>query len=59
MEYYDAAVLDIMMPKMDGITVLKRLRAAGNTLPVLMLTAKAEIEDRVLGLDSGAKTAAV
>ena len=51
---YDAAVLDIMMPKMDGITVLKRLRAAGNTLPVLMLTAKAEIEDRVLGLDSGA-----
>ena len=51
---YDAAVLDIMMPKMDGITVLKRIRAAGNMIPVLMLTAKAEIEDRVLGLDSGA-----
>lgn len=51
---YDAAVLDIMMPKMDGITVLKKVRAKGISLPILMLTAKAEIEDRVLGLDSGA-----
>ena len=51
---YDAAVLDIMMPKMDGITVLKRARAEGIAVPILMLTAKAEIEDRVLGLDSGA-----
>ena len=51
---YDAAVLDIMMPKMDGITVLKKLRAAGNRIPVLMLTARSEVEDRVLGLDSGA-----
>ena len=51
---YDAAVLDIMMPRMDGITVLKKIRAAGNEVPVLMLTAKSEIEDRVLGLDSGA-----
>lgn len=51
---YDAAVLDIMMPKMDGITLLKKLRAAGNNIPVLMLTAKSDIEDRVLGLDSGA-----
>ena len=51
---YDAAVLDIMMPKVDGITVLKRLRAEGSDLPVLMLTAKAEIDDKVLGLDSGA-----
>ena len=51
---YDVAVLDIMMPKMDGITVLKKIRAAGNQIPVLMLTAKSEIEDRVLGLDSGA-----
>ena len=51
---YDAAVLDIMMPKADGITVLKKIRAQGNRVPVLMLTAKAEIEDRVLGLDSGA-----
>lgn len=51
---YDVAVLDIMMPKMDGISVLKRIRAEGNQIPVLMLTAKSEIEDRVLGLDSGA-----
>ncbi len=51
---YDVAVLDIMMPKTDGITVLKKIRAAGNTIPVIMLTAKSEIEDRVLGLDSGA-----
>lgn len=51
---YDVAILDIMMPKMDGITVLKKVREAGNQIPVLMLTAKAEIEDKVLGLDSGA-----
>lgn len=51
---YDAAVLDIMMPKMDGITVLKKLRAAGSRLPILMLTAKSEVDDKVLGLDSGA-----
>ena len=51
---YDVAVLDIMMPKLDGISVLKKVRASGNRIPILMLTAKAEIEDRVLGLDSGA-----
>ena len=51
---YDVAVLDIMMPKMDGITVLKKIRAEGNRIPVIMLTARSEIEDRVLGLDSGA-----
>ena len=51
---YDAAVMDVMMPRMDGITLLKKIRAKGIKLPVLMLTAKAEIEDRVLGLDSGA-----
>lgn len=51
---YDAAILDIMMPKVDGITVLKTLRANGSSLPVLMLTAKSEIDDKVLGLDSGA-----
>ena len=51
---YDVAVLDIMMPKMDGITVLKQVRASGNHLPILMLTAKSEIDDRVFGLDSGA-----
>lgn len=51
---YDGAILDIMMPQMDGITVLKNVRAAGNHVPILMLTAKAEIDDRVLGLDNGA-----
>ncbi len=51
---YDAAILDIMMPKMDGITVLKRLRVQENPIPIIMLTAKAEIDDKVLGLDSGA-----
>ncbi len=51
---YDVAVLDVMMPQMDGITLLKKLRAAGNTIPVLLLTAKAEVDDKVLGLDSGA-----
>ena len=51
---YDCVLLDIMMPKMDGITVLRKLRAGGSNLPVLMLTAKAEIDDKVLGLDSGA-----
>lgn len=51
---FDAAILDIMMPKMDGITVLQKLRASGNQMPVLILSAKAEIDDKVLGLDSGA-----
>ena len=51
---YDALILDIMMPKLDGLSVLRQLRANGNQIPVLMLTAKSEIEDKVLGLDSGA-----
>lgn len=51
---YDALILDIMMPRMDGLEVLRRLRAAGNAIPVLLLTAKSEIEDKVTGLDSGA-----
>lgn len=51
---YDGAILDIMMPKKDGLTVLKEIRRQGNNTPVLILTAKAEIDDRVLGLDSGA-----
>lgn len=51
---FDAAILDIMMPKTDGITVLKKIRAQGNLIPILMLTAKSEIDDKVLGLDSGA-----
>ncbi len=51
---YDGVLLDIMMPEIDGITVLKTIRAAGNKVPVLLLTAKSEIDDRVEGLDSGA-----
>ena len=51
---YDGVILDIMMPKVDGITVLKTIRAKGNRVPVLLLTAKSEIDDRVKGLDSGA-----
>ncbi|MGM9662305.1 MAG: response regulator transcription factor [Oscillospiraceae bacterium] len=51
---YDAAILDIMMPKLDGLTVLRRLRESGSRLPVLLLTAKSEVEDKVRGLDSGA-----
>ena len=51
---YDGAILDIMMPRVDGLTVLKKIREKGNMIPVLLLTAKSEIDDRVLGLDSGA-----
>ncbi len=51
---YDAVIMDVMMPVMDGITALKKIRAGGSRIPVLMLTAKAEIDDKVLGLDSGA-----
>ena len=53
-ENYDAAILDIMMPKMDGLTVLRKLREQGIHIPVLLLTAKSEVEDKVLGLDTGA-----
>ena len=51
---YDGMVLDIMMPKMDGIQVLKELRSRNIQTPVLLLTAKAEVDDRVAGLDAGA-----
>lgn len=51
---YDGVILDIMMPGMDGITVLKKVRGEGIKVPVLMLTAKSEIDDRVEGLDAGA-----
>ncbi len=51
---YDAVILDIMMPECDGITVLKKMRAENITTPVIILSAKAEIDDKVLGLDSGA-----
>ncbi len=51
---YDALVLDIMMPGLDGLEVLKRVRANGISTPALFLTAKGEVEDRVAGLDAGA-----
>ena len=53
-ENYDGIILDIMMPKKNGLDVLKELRAQGVSTPVLMLTAKAEVDDRILGLDLGA-----
>ncbi len=51
---YDALILDIMMPGMDGIAALTAIRRSGVTTPALFLTAKAEVEDRVAGLDAGA-----
>lgn len=51
---YDGVILDVMMPRMDGISVLQKMRKAGNRVPVIILTAKAEVDDKVLGLDSGA-----
>lgn len=53
-EQYDGIILDIMMPKMDGLEVLKRLRASGCKAPILLLTAKSEVDDQVRGLDLGA-----
>lgn len=50
----DLMVLDVMMPEIDGIEVVRRLRAAGSRLPILLLTARAEVTDRVEGLDAGA-----
>ncbi|MBR3225688.1 MAG: response regulator transcription factor [Atopobiaceae bacterium] len=53
-ERFDVLVLDIMMPKKDGLQVLSQIRSEGNVTPVLLLTAKAEVDDRVTGLDAGA-----
>ena len=53
-ENYDGAILDVMMPGADGFEVLRRMRARGDSTPVLLLTAKSEVDDRVAGLDSGA-----
>lgn len=53
-ETYDGIILDVMMPKMSGFEVLRQLRAEGINTPVLLLTAKAEVEDRIEGLDLGA-----
>ncbi len=51
---YDCMIFDIMMPKLDGVGALKELRRRGDTTPVIMLTAKAEVDDRITGLDAGA-----
>lgn len=51
---YDLVILDIMLPKIDGLTILKEIRNAGINIPVLMLTAKGTIEDKITGLDRGA-----
>ena len=53
-ENYDGAIMDVMMPKLDGFEVLRQMRARGDKTPVLLLTARSEIDDRVTGLDSGA-----
>ncbi|MEV4138455.1 response regulator transcription factor [Dactylosporangium sp. NPDC049742] len=52
--HFDAVVLDVMLPGLDGVTVCQRLRQAGHRVPVLMLTARGEVPDRVAGLDAGA-----
>ncbi|HEX9022555.1 MAG TPA: response regulator transcription factor, partial [Geobacteraceae bacterium] len=51
---YDAMLLDIMLPKVDGLEILKSLRAGGNDVPVLIITARGEVEDRIKGLNIGA-----
>ncbi|GAA2894325.1 response regulator transcription factor [Nonomuraea rubra] len=53
-EPYDAVLLDVMMPRLDGLTACRRLRGSGNHVPVLMLTARDAVGDRVSGLDAGA-----
>jgi two-component system response regulator MprA len=53
-EQYEAVILDVSMPHMDGLEVCRRLREAGDSTPVLMLTAREQIDDRVAGLDAGA-----
>ena len=51
---YDMIVLDIMMPKVNGLDVLRKIRSSGSKIPIMLLTARSEIDDRVIGLDSGA-----
>ena len=53
-DIYDLVILDVMLPKKDGFSVLRELRQAGKTMPVLMLSARSELSDRVEGLDCGA-----
>ena len=51
---YDSVILDIMIPKVDGLTDLRKVREKGNLIPILLLTAKSEVDDKVEGLDAGA-----
>src|SRR4029078_2162571 len=51
---YDLLIVDIMLPKLDGLTVCRRLRASGNNVPVLLMTARNTVEDKVSGFDTGA-----
>ena len=51
---YDLVIMDIMMPRLDGISTLKKIRKDGNSVPVLLLTAKSMVDDKVEGLDNGA-----
>jgi len=51
---YDGMVLDVMLPKLDGLTVLRRVRANGNDIPILLLTARDQVDDKIAGLDCGA-----
>jgi DNA-binding response OmpR family regulator len=51
-ETYDAVILDLMLPKLDGLSLLKRLRVSGNSTHVLILTAKREVDDRIKGLEA-------
>lgn len=53
-DIYDGAILDIMLPKLNGIEVLKKARKEGISTPIILLTAKGEVEDRIIGLDCGA-----
>src|SRR6202012_2913047 len=53
-QIFDLVVLDVMLPRMDGLEVCRRLRAKGETVPIIMLTAKSEEIDKVLGLERGA-----
>ncbi|OOB80447.1 MAG: two-component system response regulator [Epulopiscium sp. Nuni2H_MBin003] len=51
---YEGVILDLMLPKLDGISVLKKVRSSGNTVPIIILSAKSQIDDKILGLDNGA-----
>jgi DNA-binding response OmpR family regulator len=57
--HFDLIVLDIMLPERDGVSILRQLRRSGNTVPVLFLTARSDVQDRAFGLDAGYRTSVV